>query len=433
MEITYARHPDAAPGTPAIASRFGDLVFAGGHLAADGSLRVPDELKPVPDYIWASSMERQIPFIYRNLTAALDELGSGILQVAKINSYHVEVPEIHLALRMRKEIFGVESPPPSTVVTIDETMVPTATVVLDVTAVAVDAALPREPIIETKSAFTPHRTIFGWPVFIQAVRAAGLVFTAGVASVHRKGQGLGPDDETKLDPLSPYSKNLMKVQTELIIEELGLILQTAGCSLADVVKADIYLRDASHLAVLDEVWASFFPDNPPARTITPLPLAKHRPNKFLEVELIAVDPKGPHTKETISTPAAPQPLGPQPQAVRAGPYLFLSTQMATDFEHGVAPEARIDPNFPFHASSIKRQVEYIYENVEAICAAAGTSPANILKRRAAYLDLTDVVLAEEVWQSHLHDRIPPTTTIRCKDPLLVPGCSVQYDLTVAIP
>ena len=156
----------------------------------------------------------------------------------------------------------------------------------------------------------------------------------------------------------------------------GGFVFTAGraAATAQGLVEEIHLVEMKNLAGLDEVWRKFFPTNPPARG-----------------------------------------------------------QLATDYEHGVPPEAKPDPNFPFHSSSIKRQGEYIYKNVEAICEAAGTSPQNLVKRRVAHLDLADMPEAEEVWSGQLGERLPPTTFLRVNDPLTVPGCAVQYDLIAAIP
>jgi enamine deaminase RidA (YjgF/YER057c/UK114 family) len=146
-----------------------------------------------------------------------------------------------------------------------------------------------------------------------------------------------------------------------------------------------------------------------------------------------VDPNGPYRKETVSTSNAPDPLGCQPQAVKAGPFLFLSAQMATDYKNGLAPEARADANFPYYGSSIKKQVEYILKNVEAICQAAGTSAENLVRRRAIHSDLNELAEAEEVWREALGDRLPPTTIFATTEQPVVPGCTVEYDLIAFIP
>jgi enamine deaminase RidA (YjgF/YER057c/UK114 family) len=153
----------------------------------------------------------------------------------------------------------------------------------------------------------------------------------------------------------------------------------------------------------------------------------------IEIEVIAVDPKGPYRKEIVATSKAPTSLSPESQAVKAGPYLFLSGQMATDYAKGIPPEAQPDPNFPYHASPVQRQAQYIYKNVEAICKAAGTSARNLVKRRAHYLDLKDLPVAERVWQKNLQDRLPPTSHFAVPGSLPVPGCRVQYDLIALVP
>ena len=428
MEIQYARHPEAPPGAPPEAARAGDLIFVGGQMAVHPTKGVPDETKPVPGYPWhGSGMERQLRYLYGNLSRTLEELGSSITQGMKINSFHLQPQEIDMALRVRREYFGEEAPPPSTLVLVPELPVRGATVALDMVTVATDAQLPREAVFSAVRGPAQNH-IYSRPIFLQAVRGGGLIFTRGKAGATNE-QGAVP--EVFGHPDFPYRDNQIRFQTEFALSSLREVLADAGASLEHVVKAEVHLSDIRLLAGFDEVWRTFFPKEPPARLVVPTTLAL--PPMVVEVELVAVDPAGPYKKEIISTREAPTSLAHESQAVRAGPYLFISGQMATDYRQGVPPEARPDPNFPAYSSSIKRQVEYIYKNVEAVCRAAGTSPRDLLRRRAIHLDLRELVEAEEVWREKLGDRLPPTTTFRAEEPLAVPGCSVLYDLTVYIP
>ena len=432
MDIQYAHIPDAPPGTPPLAARAGDFIFSGGQIALHLEQGIPEETRLVPGYPFhGSSIERQLRYLYARLGEALESLGSSLHHVMKINSYHVKPAEIDMALRLRRSVFGEADPPPSTLVIIPETVAPEASVVLDVVTLATDSKLPREGVQQTNSQPGPLQHLFGWTVFSQAVRGGGLVFTRGVSFSHRR-HGLAPDREMTQNPELPYSRYLMKDYTRRLGEELVEILRAAGCSLEHVVKADLYVQDPQDLAAIDEAWEELFPTDPPARAITPLPVQEMMPAKRLEIEFIAIDPQGPFQKETIFTKEAPLPLGPVPQAVRAGPYLFFSTQLATDYVQGIPPDAQSDPSFPFHSSNTKRQVEYIYKNVETICRAAGTRPENLVRRRAAHTDLNEMAAAEEVWYKHLRERLPPTTLYRANAPLTVPACSVQYDLTAVI-
>src|SRR2546426_12603010 len=69
----------------------------------------------------------------------------------------------------------------------------------------------------------------------------------------------------------------------------------------------------------------------------------------------------------------PQPLASYTPAARAGDLVFAAGHLASDFKQGVAPEARVDPAFPFYGSAIKKQTRYVLENLARTFEAAGTS------------------------------------------------------------
>ena len=385
---------------------------------------IPDEAKLLPNYYWhGSSIQKQLTYIYTNLDETLKQLGSSLPQCLKINSYHTSPAEVDMALRVRREWFESAGAPPSSLLIVPELPVHGASVCLDMTALAADAARGRE-LVQIRSVQPIGQVAaIGWPVYSQALRGGGLVFTRGTTPTGPR----GPIDEIVPHSELVYRHNPIRFQTEYVLGYLKKLLADAECTFEDVARAEIYLVDMADYAVFDEVWSRHFPADPPARVVIQSPLAV--PHTVVEIELVAVDPRGPHRKETVATDEAPSPLGAEPQAVKAGPYLFFSSQMATDYRSGVPAEARPDPNFPFHSSSVKLQTRYITKNVEAICRAAGTSIRHLVKRRAIHLDLKDCQEAEEVWRGTLGDCIPPTTCFRTDGPMAVPGCTVMYDLT----
>jgi len=54
-------------------------------------------------------------------------------------------------------------------------------------------------------------------------------------------------------------------QTQRVLENLKAVLEAAGSSLAQVVKTTVYLKDMGEFAGMNEVFARYFPENPPAR------------------------------------------------------------------------------------------------------------------------------------------------------------------------
>src|SRR2546428_1715659 len=65
----------------------------------------------------------------------------------------------------------------------------------------------------------------------------------------------------------------------------------------------------------------------------------------------------------ISVPGLPRPLANYTPAARAGNLVFAAGQLASDFNEGVAAEARIHPAFPYYGSAIKKQTRYVLENL----------------------------------------------------------------------
>ena len=56
-------------------------------------------------------------------------------------------------------------------------------------------------------------------------------------------------------------------ETRRILENLALILEAAGSSLDKVVKVNVLLHSMLEASNMNEVYARFFPEPPPARTV----------------------------------------------------------------------------------------------------------------------------------------------------------------------
>jgi 2-iminobutanoate/2-iminopropanoate deaminase len=56
-------------------------------------------------------------------------------------------------------------------------------------------------------------------------------------------------------------------ETRLILDNLKRLLESAGSSLARVVKVNVLLHSMLEAPNMNEVYAGYFPDPPPARTV----------------------------------------------------------------------------------------------------------------------------------------------------------------------
>jgi len=54
-------------------------------------------------------------------------------------------------------------------------------------------------------------------------------------------------------------------QTEQVLKNLSAVLEAAGSSLDQVVKTTVFLADMKEFSGMNEVYATFFPEPPPAR------------------------------------------------------------------------------------------------------------------------------------------------------------------------
>jgi 2-iminobutanoate/2-iminopropanoate deaminase len=108
--------------------------------------------------------------------------------------------------------------------------------------------------------------------YSQAVWANDLLFVSG---------------QIPLDPQTgKFVSDDVKEQTKQVFQNIGAILQEAGLNYEDIVKATVYLTDMADFAAVNEVYASFFKQDFPARAafqVTKLPLGAK-----VEIEAVAV-------------------------------------------------------------------------------------------------------------------------------------------------
>lgn len=88
-----------------------------------------------------------------------------------------------------------------------------------------------------------------------------------------------------LDPATGELCQGVEAQTRRSLENLGAVLAAAGYSFSDVVKTTIFLADMDDFAAVNVIYASFFPQDPPARSCVAV---KTLPKGgLIEIELVA--------------------------------------------------------------------------------------------------------------------------------------------------
>ncbi|MFH1422331.1 MAG: RidA family protein [Planctomycetota bacterium] len=77
----------------------------------------------------------------------------------------------------------------------------------------------------------------------------------------------------------------VRKQTEQCLKNLTAVLKEAGTDLSHALKVTVYLKDMNKFAEMNEVYSSFFPENPPARTC--IEAARLPKNAMVEIDIIA--------------------------------------------------------------------------------------------------------------------------------------------------
>ena len=74
-------------------------------------------------------------------------------------------------------------------------------------------------------------------------------------------------------------------QTEIVLDQMKLCLETAGSSLENVLKCTVYCTSVEKFAAVNAVYARYFPKDPPARIFVAVPAW---PGAFdIEIDCIA--------------------------------------------------------------------------------------------------------------------------------------------------
>jgi enamine deaminase RidA (YjgF/YER057c/UK114 family) len=401
--------------------RVGDLIFLAGQIASDYRTGVPAELGRQPGYeYYGSDIKDQTRYVLQNIQASLEDGGSDLDHVVKTQVFLLDSEDFNEFDEVWREFFP--SPPPRTTVETGPKglLVPGTRVEIDVTAVRTDAA-------EQPERLTSDRVPKPLANYTQATRWGDFLFLAGQVPSHFGEGGIAP--EARVDPAFPYYASPIERQTEYTLDNLAALLEDIGSDLEHVVKAQVFLTDLKDFWEFDSVWKEYFPTPPPRTTLQVGRLLLEQ--ALVEIDLIAVRKDGSIKPEVINTDAAPHPKANYSQATVAGDLVFLAGQLASDFQTGVAPEARVDPAFRFYGSEIESQTDYVTKNIETVLKACGSSLDNVVKAQTFLTDLDDFHGYDKVWKRHFETPPPRTTIELAGDGLLVPGTLVEIDVIAA--
>ncbi|BCO32562.1 reactive intermediate/imine deaminase [Thiohalobacter sp. COW1] len=125
------------------------------------------------------------------------------------------------------------------------------------------------------------------------------------------------------------------------------------------------------------------------------------------------------SREIIATDKAPQAIGPYSQAVRYGDTVYLSGQIP------LVPET-----MELVTGDMAAQVRRVFDNLGAVCEAAGGSLNDIAKINIFLTDLSHFPLVNEIMQEYFSEPYPARAAIGVAS--LPKGAAVEMDAIMVV-
>ena len=223
----------------------------------------------------------------------------------------------------------------------------------------------------------------------------------------------------------------IELQTRYTLKKLKTVLEFAGSSLQDVVHARVAMVDPENISGMERVWQKklLAGKSPGAQHCFRKRLGigslldrnfYHRARKGIQIT----------SAKSCAPSNAPKPLFHEPQALRVGDLLFLSTQLAVD-ENGLDASVGLNCHLPFHGNATKRQMAVMLRNIKAICEAGGASLETVLRPKCR-LPISPSSMEQEKFGKISLARAAGVFRGGLRRQFPVEGCSVLMDVVAGV-
>ena len=215
--------------------------------------------------------------------------------------------------------------------------------------------------------------------FSPAVKAGGFIYVAGAIGTDAAGN---------------VAKGDIKTQTKQTLDAIAATLKAGGSSLANATSVLVYLRNASDFAAMNEVYSTYFPKDPPARTTVVLAQPLALPDGLVEISMVAVPNGGErvvvHPADWIKSPS------PYSYGIKSGNTLFLSGL--------VSRNGKDNSNVK---GDVPTQTKVVLDNAAAILKQAGMSFADVVSSRIYLTDDTTFQAMNAAYRPYFAGVAPP--------------------------
>jgi 2-iminobutanoate/2-iminopropanoate deaminase len=219
--------------------------------------------------------------------------------------------------------------------------------------------------------------------FSGAVKAGGLIYVSGA---------IGPAS-------GPIAKGDIKAQTRQTIDNLSATLTAAGSGLANVASVTVYLRNAGDFNAMNEVYTTYWPKDPPARTTVVVTQPLALTEGLIEISMIAVPTGGErvvvHPSDWMKSP------NPYSYGIRTGNTLFLAGLVSRNGKDNSVVRG-----------DVAAQTKAVLDNGAAILKAAGMSLGDVVSSRVYLTDETTFQAMNAAYRTYFPAMPPARATVK---------------------
>ena len=342
---------DARPGR-AIAVSEGAILASAPQVSGDliyvpGTIGIRPGTAELPDGI-----EAQVRQAMENIRVVLAATGADFSHVVSSNVFLADT-RLFPAMNAVYRTYFPEDPPTRATVGVD---LPVAGALVQISMVAAKPGVERRVI-------TPEGMLRPGLPYSWGILAGKTLFIAGATSRNPETYEPVPGD--------------MGAQTRQVMENIGAVLRAADMGYSDVASCKVFLHDPRQFRAMNEVYASFFPERPPARATISAGLMN--PIFLSEIQCVAVRATDRRVVMAPGAgagagPGAVRPRSPYSPAIAVDGRLFLAGMLGRG-PRGYAP------------GDVEAQTRQTLENLRATLAAAGMSFANVVEATVFVADI----------------------------------------------
>jgi enamine deaminase RidA (YjgF/YER057c/UK114 family) len=420
LELKAVEHLLGTAISYAYAVKAGPWIFLTGHEAFDFDAGITEAVAGPPGFplFGRPRWRREGDFILQRMQRILQEFGSDLAHGVRLDQFYPTpdaVDPYHLA---RRAAFG-DYIPPSTSVIMEQCFGAESGISTSLIAVAPSAEY------EIRKVYPVDVTASASSGFVPAVVCDDFVFIAGQMA---SGREHGLDPRAHVPDHSLWAGTEIRKQTEFIIQErLKPALEAAGSGLDRSVKAQVYLKNIADFPDFIDVWSQHYRDIPCALTVVPTK-GFAMVGGIIEINLMALINAARRKKEVISADIPEMTTyGP---CVKVGEFLLPSGLMPIGRDGHVAGKG-ISPGFPGLSHAGYRQAAAVYDYAEALCHAAGTSLAKVLRAQYFVSDPTVFPGIAMAWASCFGAQPLPFVCIQTPGDMPAPGMALIADFWIS--